>query len=242
MRENNISSKRKPELLVAVLAGFLIFGCQNETQQPVQAEDTTESQSEPERLDREKTILFFGNSITAGYQLNPDDAFPAIIQTFLDSLGYSQYQTVNAGISGETSGDGASRIDWLLKQPVDVFVLELGGNDGLRGMELDETEENLRTILQKVRTAYPRAHLIVSGMEIPPNMGPAYTSQFRELFPGLAKEFDATLIPFLLEGVAGEPDLNLDDGIHPTEEGHEIVAATIWTYLQPLLEASSSDI
>lgn len=229
-------------LLVAMLAGFLLFGCQNEQQQPAQAEDTTESQAEPERLDPEKTILFFGNSITAGYQLNPDDAFPSLIQNYLDSLGYPHYQTINAGISGETSGDGLNRIDWILKRPVDVFVLELGGNDGLRGMELNETEENLRAILQKVRTAYPDAHLIVSGMEIPPNMGPAYTTQFRELFPKLAEEFEATLIPFLLEGVAGEPELNLDDGIHPTEEGHEMIAATIWRYLQPLLETTVSEI
>lgn len=229
-------------LLVAVLAGFLLIGCQNEREQPVQAEDTTERQSEPERLDPEKTILFFGNSITAGYQLNPDNAFPAIIQTILDSLGYSHYQTVNAGISGETSGDGLNRIDWILKQPVDVFVLELGGNDGLRGMELEETKENLRTILQKVQDKYPGASLIVSGMEIPPNMGPPYTAEFRELFPGLAEEFDATLIPFLLEGVAGEPELNLDDGIHPTEEGHQMIAHTVWSYLQPILDPGSTDI
>lgn len=179
--------------------------------------------------------VFFGNSITAGYQLNPDQAFPALLQQRLDSLGYEQVEIVNAGVSGETSSGGLGRIDWLLQRPVDVFVLELGANDGLRGLPLTETEDNLSRILAKVDSAYPEATLVVAGMMIPPNMGPDYTRQFQAIFPRIAKAHDAMLIPFLLEGVAAEPELNLADGIHPNIEGHQIVANTVWRYLSPLL-------
>ena len=219
---------------------MLIFGmgCGDDPQ-PVadKAAETTGKTSETVESSAKKYIVFFGNSITAGYQLNPDDAFAALTQDRLDSLGYSDYQVVNAGISGETSADGLARIQWTLKQPVDIFVLELGANDGLRGMSLSETEVNLAAILAKVREMHPEAKLVVAGMQIPPNLGQRYTAQFEAIYPKLAAQFDAVLIPFLLDGVAADPDLNLDDGIHPNVQGHQIVAETVWKYLFPLLES-----
>ena len=181
-----------------------------------------------------KTIVFFGNSITAGYGLEPTQAFPAIIQRRLDSLNLP-YKVVNAGVSGETSSGGNSRIDWILEQPVDIFVLELGGNDGLRGIPASETRTNLQSIINKVKTKYPSAKILVAGMQMPPNMGAQYTTDFRNIFPDLAKKNNSILIPFILEGVGGEARLNQDDGIHPTDEGHRIVAETVWERLEPIL-------
>jgi acyl-CoA thioesterase I len=178
-----------------------------------------------------KTILFFGNSLTAGYGVEPSQAFPALIQNKIDSLGLP-YRVVNAGVSGETSSGGNSRIDWILKQPVDVFVLELGANDGLRGVPVAETKRNLQSIIDKVKAKYPDVELVLAGMQVPPNMGPQYTSEFQDIFPELAKKNDMELIPFLLEGVGGEAKLNLEDGIHPTAEGHKIVAENVWEVLE----------
>ena len=180
---------------------------------------------------KKKTILFFGNSLTAGYGVDPSEAYPALIQDKIDSLGLN-YKVVNAGVSGETTADGNSRIDWILKQPIDIFVLELGGNDGLRGIPLAGTKKNLQSIIDKVKTKYPNAKIILEGMQIPPNMGPAYTSKFKEIYPAVAKENDIGLVPFLLKGVGGDPKLNQRDGIHPTAEGHKIVAQNVWEILK----------
>ncbi len=181
-----------------------------------------------------KRIVFFGNSLTAGYGLSPDQAFPALIGARIDSAGLP-YTVVNAGVSGETSSGGNTRIDWILRQPVDVFVLELGANDGLRGIPLAETVKSLQAIIDKVKATYPSAKLVLAGMQIPPNMGQKYSTEFRELYPALAQKNGMTLIPFLLEGVGGEVKLNQEDGIHPTVEGHQIVAANIWPVLQTIL-------
>ncbi len=181
-----------------------------------------------------KTILFFGDSITAGYGLDTDDAFPALIQKKVDSLGLA-YRIVNSGVSGETSAGGLRRIDWVLQQPVDIFVLELGGNDGLRGIDPSSTKENLQGIIDKVSETYPDAEIILTGMEAPPNMGQNYTDRFRSIFSELADSNDVIFLPFILEGVAGEPELNLPDGIHPTEEGHKILARNVWDVLKPVL-------
>lgn len=181
-----------------------------------------------------KTIVFFGNSLTAGYGLSTDQAFPALIQRKLDSAALP-YRVINAGVSGETSSGGASRIDWILKQPVDVFVLELGANDGLRGVPLAETRKSLQVIIDRVKAKYPGAKLVLAGMQIPPNMGAQYANGFRELYPELAAKNNMTLIPFLLEGVGGERRLNLEDGIHPTAEGHQILAQNVWLALRPIL-------
>jgi acyl-CoA thioesterase-1 len=145
------------------------------------------------------------------------------------------WQVVNAGVSGETTAGGEGRIDWILKQPVDIFILELGGNDGLRGIPIEETRSNLQTIMDKVRASNPGVKIILAGMMVPPNMGPDYGKAFQQIYPELAARNQVALIPFLLEGVGGEPTLNLPDGIHPTPEGHRIVMETVWKALQPLL-------
>lgn len=181
-----------------------------------------------------KNIIFLGNSITAGYGVGESQAFPALIQKKIDSLKLS-YKVINAGISGETSADGLSRINWVLKQPVDIFVLELGGNDGLRGIPLEQTSRNLQAIIDTVKRKYSTAKIILAGMEIPPNMGKKYTDEFRALYGELAKKNKTLLIPFLLKGVGGEPDLNQADGIHPNEKGHKIVAENVWAVLKDIL-------
>lgn len=181
-----------------------------------------------------KTILFFGDSITAGYGLEPEQAFPTLIQQKIDSLDLN-YDVVNAGLSGETSAGGLRRVDWILRQEIDIFVLELGGNDGLRGIDPQNTKQNLQGIIDKVQEAYPSAEIILTGMEAPPNLGDLYTNEFRSVFGELASENDVIFMPFILEGVAGDPELNLPDGIHPTAKGHQIVADNLWKRLKPLL-------
>ena len=183
---------------------------------------------------KKKTIVFFGNSLTAGYGLSPEQAFPALIQKKIDSLALP-YQVVNAGVSGETSSGGKTRIDWILQQPVDIFVLELGANDGLRGIPLSETRKNLQDIIDSVKIKHPQAKLLFAGMQIPPNMGQSYSTEFRNMFGELATKNSMALIPFLLEGVGGEPGLNQQDGIHPNEKGSPIVAENVWKELQKLL-------
>lgn len=180
------------------------------------------------------TIVFFGDSLTAGYGIDPDDAYPALIEKKARESGWHA-DVINAGLSGETSAAGARRVDWILRRPVDVFVLELGGNDGLRGLDVSETERNLQTIVDRVRARYPDAQIMIAGMMVPPNMGEQYAREFAQIFPRLAEKNHAALIPFLLEGVGGEPELNLPDGVHPTAEGHRIVAETVWETLEPLL-------
>ena len=182
-------------------------------------------------------ILFFGDSITAGYGLNPDKAFPALIQQQIDSLGLN-YTVVNAGLSGETSAGGLRRVDWVLQQRVDIFVLELGGNDGLRGLNLQQTKANLQGIIDKVIAKYPQSLIVLAGMEVPPNLGANYTLEFREMYVELAQENDVLFIPFILEGVGGVPELNLPDQIHPNEEGHRKVAQHVWGYLVNVLTNS----
>jgi acyl-CoA thioesterase I len=184
--------------------------------------------------DRE-TVLFVGTSLTAGYQLGEEFAFPALLQARIDDAGLP-FRTVNGGISGETSAGGLRRIDWMLQQPVGVLVLELGANDGLRGLDIATLRSNLETIITRTRAAYPDAEIVLVGMEAPPNLGDAYTSEFRAVFTDLAREYDAALVPFLLDGVAAERALNLADGIHPNAAGHRILADNVWTVLGPLLD------
>jgi acyl-CoA thioesterase-1 len=181
-----------------------------------------------------KTILFYGDSLTAGYGLSTEEAFPALIQKKLTEKGKA-INVINAGLSGETSAGGLSRIDWVLRQPVDIFVLELGPNDGLRGLPLEQTEKNLQAIIDKVKAKYPKAKIVIAGMMVPPNIGPDYTAKFKAIFPALAKKNNASLIPFLLEDVAGNEKLNLPDGIHPNAEGHKIVASNVLKIIEPLI-------
>jgi acyl-CoA thioesterase-1 len=181
-----------------------------------------------------KTILFFGDSLTAGYGLSPEEAFPALVEKSLNKKGKA-VKVTTAGLSGETSAGGLSRIDWILRAPIDVFVLELGANDGLRGLPLEQTRKNLQSIIDKVKAKYPKARIVVTGMMVPPNLGKAYTDEFQKIFPELAKKNNATLIPFLLQDVAGIEKLNQADGIHPNIEGHKIVATNVLKVVEPLL-------
>jgi acyl-CoA thioesterase-1 len=186
-----------------------------------------------------KVMLFFGNSLTAGMGLDPEEAFPAFIQNKLDSLGYD-YIVVNAGLSGETTASGRNRLPWVLNQDVSVFILELGANDGLRGIPLEETRSNLQAMIEEVREKNPGTAIVLAGMQIPPNMGPEYTSEFREMFPQLAEAYDLALIPFLLKDVGGVTELNQNDGIHPTKEGHRIIADNIWPVIEGVIRIEDS--
>lgn len=181
-----------------------------------------------------KTIIFFGDSLTAGMGLSKEQAFPAIVQSQLANEGKS-IEVINAGLSGETSAGGLSRVDWILRKPVDVFVLELGANDALRGLPLFQTIDNLQGIIDKVKKKYPKVQIVIAGMMAPPNLGSEYTNEFRVIFPTLAQKNDLVLIPFLLENVAGHEDLNLPDGIHPNIEGHKVVANTVIKAIEHLL-------
>lgn len=212
-----------------------LSGCGvNETKQEQKASETAGSQPQKKAKQKMKTILFFGNSLTAGYGLDPSEAFPALIQQKIDSLNLP-YKVINAGNSGETSSGGKNRIGWLLRQPVDVFVLELGANDGLRGMPVKETKRNLQAIIDQVKAKYPDAKMVLLGMEIPPNMGGAYAAEFRQIFRQLATQNNMAFVPFLLEGVGGVRELNLSDGIHPTAEGQRILANNVWEVLEGVL-------
>ncbi|WBL27028.1 arylesterase [Zunongwangia sp. HGR-M22] len=229
MKITNINS-----LIAAIFCLVFLNSCKNEEKQSTSAseENTAEAKTSKENKTKEApVVLFFGTSLTAGLGLDTTEAYPALIQKKIDSMGMD-YSVVNAGLSGETTASGLNRLDWVFKQNVDILVIELGANDGLRGVSLDETRQNLEQIIEKARTKNPEVKIILAGMQIPPNMGEAYTSEFRSLFPNLAKEYDLKLIPFLLEGVAGEPGLNQQDGIHPTAEGQQILANNVWEILK----------
>ena len=180
-----------------------------------------------------------GTSLTAGLGLDPEDAYPALLQRKADSLGLD-YEFVNAGLSGETSAGALRRVDWLLRGRADVVVIETGANDGLRGLDVDSTRANLRAIIGKVKAARPDARILLAQMEAPPNLGAKYTTSFRAMFQEVAREEGVTLLPFLLEGVAGNTALNQQDGIHPNEEGEQIVADNVWQALFPVLRQLDS--
>jgi acyl-CoA thioesterase-1 len=220
----------------AILSIFIIFSCGEKTEKKSKETTTEETQIQPEaEVGKKNMILFFGNSLTAGMGLEPAEAFPALIQNRLDSLGYD-YEVVNAGLSGETTASGKNRINWVLDQDVDVFILELGANDGLRGIPIEETRKNLQDIISTVKEKNPGIKIVLAGMQIPPNMGEEYTTEFRNIFPELAEKNEVELIPFLLEGVAGDSELNQQDGIHPTAKGYEIVANNVWSVLEEVVE------
>jgi acyl-CoA thioesterase-1 len=183
------------------------------------------------------TLLFIGTSLTAGLGLEPTEAYPALIQHKVDSAGLL-FDVVNAGVSGETSAGALRRLDWLMRGPADVVVIETGANDGLRGIDVDSVRANIQAILAAVRRAKPQARILLAQMEAPPNLGPRYTASFRGMFPALAAQNGVTLLPFLLDSVAGRSDLNQPDGIHPNVAGARIVADRLWRSLRPELEAS----
>lgn len=179
-------------------------------------------------------MLIIGDSLTAGFGLDPDEAYPALLQKKIDAAGLP-WRVINAGLSGDTTAGGLRRIDWLLRQRVDMLVLELGGNDGLRGIPPAVSRANLQAMIDRARAKHPTVRIVIAGMQLPVNMGEEHRREFAAIFPALAEANKATLIPFLLEGVGGVPELNLPDGIHPTAEGHRLVAETVWKHLAPLL-------
>ncbi len=228
----------RPVRTLLIFCYFLVFVCGISC-----GENQTKKQENPtvtlileatEKVTNTKKILFFGNSLTAGMGLDPNDAFPSVIQRKLDSLGLP-YEVINAGLSGETTAAGKSRISWVLNQDVAIFVLELGANDGLRGIPLEETRKNLQEIIDFVLEKNKETKIILTGMQMPPNMGAAYTTEFKNIFPELAEANDIYLVPFLLENVGGIPELNQADGIHPTVEGQQILAENVWELLRPIV-------
>ena len=188
--------------------------------------------------DARKTILFVGTSLTAGFGIDPQQAYPALIQRRLDSLGLN-YEAINAGVSGETSSGALHRMDWLLRQRIDVFVLETGANDGLRGLPVDSLRANIQQILDDVKRTHPEAKILLVGMEALPNMGRAYATGFRDVYTQVAKRNAVTYLPFLLRGVGGVDSLNQPDMVHPNPRGAAIVAETVWGALRGLLDAGA---
>ena len=193
------------------------------------------SDAPPPRPDGERgRVVFVGTSLTAGLGLDPANAYPALIQAKIDSAGLP-YTAVNAGVSGETSAGALRRIDWLLGQPVAVLVIETGANDALRGLDVDTMSANIQAIIDHARKLDPPPAIVLVGMRAPPNLGPEYTRRFRAAFPAIAEKNQVPLVPFLLDGVAGRPSLNQGDMIHPTAQGQQIMAETVWRVVGPVL-------
>ena len=235
---NIVSRITKIFLKICYFSVFTAFlACNSDAPKKVeQKNEIITSTSKPSTTQSKKRIVVFGDSLTAGYGLDDvNDAFPGVLQSMIDSLQL-KYTVVNSGVSGETTAGGRNRIDWILSQRPDIFILELGGNDGLRGVSLKETRQNLQSIITSVQTKYPDCQIVLAGMQIPPNLGQDYTTEFKNIFPELAKKNTIKLIPFLLEDVGGIQELNQPDGIHPTKEGHQIVAKNVWAILGPMLQ------
>ena len=211
----------------------LLSACGNSKNDIANTDDTAKINQTKQTIVK-KNILFFGTSLTAGLGLDPEEAYPALIQHRVDSLNLP-YNVINGGLSGETTAGGKGRIDWLLKQEIDVFVLELGANDALRGIAVSDANKNLQFIIDQVKTKYPNAKMVMVGMQAPPNLGRTYANDFKALFPQLATKNNMTLVPFLLDKVGGVPSLNQPDGIHPTAEGAKILAENVWVKLKGIL-------
>lgn len=217
---------RNVDWLTALLSGAaLLLAC-------------TTSAAEVNSTAEKRTLLIIGDSLAAGYGVEPGEGFPALLQEKINQHQLN-FTVVNAAVSGDTSAGGLRRLDWLLRQRVDVLLLELGGNDGLRGISPAVTRTNLQAIIDRTKVRYPEARIVVAGMKMPPNMGEEYQRQFQNVFADLARTNRALLIPFLLEDVGGRPELNQGDRIHPTAAGHRIIAETVWKILRPALEQTA---
>ncbi|MCB1098352.1 MAG: arylesterase [Verrucomicrobiae bacterium] len=192
--------------------------------------------ADAEELEPNTRVLILGDSLTKGYGLLPAQAYPALLQKRAADAGFSGVEILNGGVSGDTTAGGLRRMTWLMKKRIDIMVIALGGNDGLRGIETEETAKNLQTIIDTARKANPDITLILAGMEMPENMGEDYTESYRKVFPDIAKKNSIALIPLLLDGVEGIQELNQPDFIHPNEKGQEIVATTVWKTLEPALK------
>lgn len=216
-------------------------GGPDHTEAPPDSITMTDTGAAPAAPDRREhgTVLFLGTSLTAGYGLSPEQAYPARIQQKIDSAGLP-FRAVNAGVSGETSAGALRRLDWLLRQPFDVLVLETGANDMLRGTDVDSTAANIEAIVERVRARRPDADIVLAGMLAPPNMGRDYADRFARIYPELARRNDLELVPFILEGVGGVRSLNQADGVHPTAEGQRVMAENLWPALERVLRARVS--
>ncbi len=208
-----------------------VFGCEQPSREP--PESTPAAIPTADR----PSVVFLGTSLTAGLGIEPEQAYPALIQQKIDSAGLA-YRVINAGVSGETSAGARRRIDWLLREPMAVLVLETGANDGLRGLSPDSLRANIQAVFDRAKEISPPPKLVLVGMRVPPNYGRAYTEAFQAVYPELARENDAELVPFLLDGVGGIPGLNQADGIHPTAEGQQVIAETVWRVLEPVLRGA----
>ena len=212
-------------LWVALCIGWLSWG--------MSAAETAAQSSGTRPAD--KILVVLGDSLSAGFGVDPSEAWPARIQEKIREAGLP-WKLVNAGLSGDTSAGGLRRLDWILRRPVDALLLELGSNDGLRGLPLEATRTNLQTVIERTRAKYPNVRIVLAGMKMPENLGEAYTRQFESLYRDLAETNKVALIPFLLDGVGGRSELNLPDQIHPNAEGHRRVATNVWKVLQPVLQ------
>lgn len=225
--------------LLAILALAVMIGCGGDGRNSTSAAGSDSAaggaaSAAAVATDERSTVLVLGTSLTAGLGLQPEDAYPALLQERVDSVGLP-FRIVNAGVSGETSAGALRRLDWLMRQDFEILVLETGANDMLRGMDLDSTRANIQAIVDRVRAERPEAEIVLAGMLAPPNLGREYTDRFREMYVELAEENDLALIPFLLRGVGGVPEMNQADGIHPNEEGARVVADNVWEVLGPIL-------
>ena len=229
---------RQPSVSCLLVCMAIVTGCEREPARERSAVARAEPPASPPALspqpqpDRPR-IVVLGDSLTAGFGINPDQAFPAVLQQRLDAAGL-EYQIVNAGVSGDTSAGGLTRLDLALEGDVRVLIVALGGNDALRGLPVEELRRNLSTIIERAQARHVK--VVLTGMEAPPNFGHAYAVEFHEVYPDLARKYGAALVPFLLKDVAGIEALNQRDGIHPNPGGARLVADNVWTALKPLVE------
>ncbi|MBN2317761.1 MAG: arylesterase [Acidobacteria bacterium] len=225
---------RTASAIIFIAIGFTLTGCGTKTtnEETLNQENKPTTTDIPVKEDPRPLLVAFGDSLTEGAGVDPAQNYPSKLQARIDAAGYS-YRVVNAGVSGETSSQGLSRAEAIAAQNPAIVIVEFGANDGLRGVPVETTRQNLEGIIVRLQSA--GAKVILAGMEVPPNYGPQYTRAFREIFSSLSKERQIPLIPFFLQGVGGHPELNQDDGIHPTAEGYDIVVETVWKVLEPLL-------
>jgi acyl-CoA thioesterase-1 len=239
-----LSRTRSPRLSVLLLPLSLLGACSGGDAEPASRAPTEDARTRSDAPGSAGTtaeqplVVFLGDSITAGLHLDAEDAFPAVLQREAEEAGLP-FRLVNAGVSGDTTAGGLRRVDWLLRQEPDLVVVELGGNDGLRGVAVDAIEENLRAIVEKLTAG--GARVLFLGMRLPPNYGPDYTGAFEALYDRVAEETDVAYVPFFMEGVGGVARLNMADGLHPTAAGHERLARTVWPALRDVLEALAAD-
>jgi acyl-CoA thioesterase I len=229
-----------------LLAALMMIGCEAPERNGTPGRSATpdapaptagaanEADSAPATVEDRPIVLFVGTSLTAGLGLSPEQSFPAVVQEKIDSAGLP-FQAVNAGVSGETSAGALRRVDWLLRQPFEVLVLETGANDMLRGFNVDSTRANIQSIIDRVRAERPEARIVLVGMLASPNLGRQYGERFQDMYPDLARRNELPLVPFLLEDVAAVPNMNLQDGIHPNAAGQRRVAQNVWPVLEPVL-------